>query len=321
MNKIKVLLLLLALILGALPASASLSLSQKLSGRILLQVESHGQAWYINPTDQKRYFLGRPSEAFLIMKQLAVGITNSNLNKISVGPFVAGGADADQDGVPNNAETALGTDLNNKDSDNDGYDDAVEITNGYNPLGSGHLPFDINFTKLHLGKIFLQVEEHGEAWYVNPIDQKKYFLGRPDDAFVIMKNLGLGITNTNLAEITIGYIKQTLTTPTCDNCHTTNQPSDILSNAASAIRAGETEETLAYFTPTLHKAIEYTMDYLDAEGKLTLANILSGASLNSSSEDEKIYKNEVYFSLGGYEIPLYFHIQKQSDGTWLIANL
>ena len=307
--------LLILMAAGNCLAAAENNLSQKLSGRILLQVQLHGEAWYVNPVDQKRYSLGRPNETLAVMKQLSIGITNSDLNKIPLGPFTTDRADDDQDGLPNNTEIALGTNPNSQDSDNDGYNDALEIANGYNPLGSGRLPLDINFTKKHLGKIFLQVESRGEAWYVNPTDQKRYFLGSPADAFVIMKNLGLGITNSDLAEITIGYIKQTSTVSV------DKQPNEILSSAAQAIRTGETEKALTYFTPTLHKAIEYTMNFLDAEGKLTLANILSGSSLNSSTTDEKIYKNEVYFSLGGYNVLLYFHIQKQPDGTWLIANL
>jgi hypothetical protein len=43
----------------------------------------------------------------------------------------------------------------------------------------------------------LQVEKNGEAWYINPNDLKRYFLGRPTDAFNIMRTLGLGISNAN----------------------------------------------------------------------------------------------------------------------------
>ena len=32
---------------------------------------------------------------------------------------------------------------------------------------------DINFQKKHAGKIFLQVQSKGEAWYINPIDLKR----------------------------------------------------------------------------------------------------------------------------------------------------
>ncbi|MCX6741216.1 MAG: hypothetical protein NTY61_02345 [Candidatus Parcubacteria bacterium] len=45
-------------------------LGAKLSGRILLQTESHGEAWYVNPVNQERYYLGRASDAFDLMKQL-----------------------------------------------------------------------------------------------------------------------------------------------------------------------------------------------------------------------------------------------------------
>ena len=47
------------------------------------------------------------------------------------------------------------------------------------------------------GRILLDVEKNGEAWYVNPVDQRRYYLGRPDDAMNIMKSLGLGISNSN----------------------------------------------------------------------------------------------------------------------------
>ena len=32
-------------------------LSSRLKGKILLQTESHGEAWYINPKDGKRYYM------------------------------------------------------------------------------------------------------------------------------------------------------------------------------------------------------------------------------------------------------------------------
>jgi len=48
------------------------------------------------------------------------------------------------------------------------------------------------------------VESHGEAWYVYPIDGLRYYLGRPDDAFSIMRQLGLGITNKDLGILVSG---------------------------------------------------------------------------------------------------------------------
>jgi len=60
------------------------SLSAQLKGRILLQVEDKGQAWYIDPETEKRAFLGRPADAFRIMRGLGLGISNDNLAKIEI---------------------------------------------------------------------------------------------------------------------------------------------------------------------------------------------------------------------------------------------
>ncbi|PIR93871.1 hypothetical protein COT97_04060 [Candidatus Falkowbacteria bacterium CG10_big_fil_rev_8_21_14_0_10_39_11] len=117
------------------------SLAGSLSGRILLQVERNGEGWYIYPENNKRYFLGRPADAFSIMRELGLGATHSYITKYTVYP------------------------------------------------------------RQVWGKILLDVEMNGEAYYVNPVDGKAYYLGRPDDAFRIMRELGLGISNQNLANI------------------------------------------------------------------------------------------------------------------------
>ncbi len=176
-------------------------IASRLSGYILLQVENNGEAWYVNPQNQIRYYLGRPEDAFRVMKNLGIGITNENLNKIPVGLIELSGNDSDGDGLSNDQEVALGTDINKSDTDEEGRDDTEEIQNNYNPLGSGYSQIDYNFSQKQKGRIFLQVESNGEAWYVNPSDEKRYFLGRPEDAFGIMRNLGLGISNNDIAKI------------------------------------------------------------------------------------------------------------------------
>ena len=60
-------------------------LSSQLKGRILLQVESHGEAWYVNPVNSERYFMGRPADAFRIMRELSLGINNTDIRQIPVG--------------------------------------------------------------------------------------------------------------------------------------------------------------------------------------------------------------------------------------------
>ena len=309
-------------------AIAQDNLAQKLAGRILLQVQSHGEAWYVNPADSRKYYLGRPADAFDLMQNLGIGITNDNLNKFPIGLITYDDQDDDNDGLANRLENALGTDAQNQDSDNDGYNDKLEIANNFNPLSAGTLPIDNDFMQQHLGKIFLQTEKAGEAWYLNPYDQKRYYLNRPADAFLIMKTLSLGITNENINKITTGYYSLPSTPgpstpfvpPVCTNCQG-NDAGQTIAAAASAIRSGNTTQAKFYFIPEMQKAIEYTMDFLDSEGRLILGNIISGAKLSQSSDTEKIYSTEVYFSLGGYKVTVNFHVQKQEDGTWLLVNL
>lgn len=125
-------------------ATQAQSLGSKLSGKILLAVQTNGESWYINPVNQRRYFLGRPSDAFILMQQLGLGISNKDFNSF----------------------------------------------NGKAP------------TRLS-GRILLKVEDLGKAYYVNPLDLKLYFLGRPADAFQLMREFGLGITDSDLEKISV----------------------------------------------------------------------------------------------------------------------
>jgi len=46
--------------------------------------------------------------------------------------------DSDNDGLSNSEEEQYGTDINNPDTDGDGYNDGEEVKNGYNPLIAGN---------------------------------------------------------------------------------------------------------------------------------------------------------------------------------------
>ncbi|MCG2691011.1 hypothetical protein L6249_03030 [Candidatus Parcubacteria bacterium] len=254
---------LIAFLLSAGFIFADQSLAQRLSGWILLQVESHGEAWYVNPGDNKKYYLGRPADALNIMRNLGLGATHD---------FIVG-------------YTA--------------YPDHV------------------------LGKILIDVDDYGKAYYIYPKDKKRYYLGKPGDAFAVMKQLGLGITNANLNKITVGSLTAepaSQASPTSQFCECQiNSPDKTISGAASAIRSGNVEQVKFYFTEDMQKAAEYTMNFLDNDGRLALGNILSGSRLSNSTDDKKIYTAEVYFN--GEIINVIFRVKKQEDGTWLMANL
>lgn len=315
----KVLILIITMTLVAvqpLYSFAAPNLAERLAGKILLEVESHGEAWYINLSNLKRYYLGRPADAFSLMRDLGIGITNADLEKISIGLLASDAPDSDGDGLSDDLEIAINTNTANKDSDNDDYSDKTEIENNYTPLGQGKMNTDGAFASANAGKIFLQTEKNGEAWYVNPADKKRYFLARPADAFNVMRSLSLGITNADLNQIPTGHLSSA---PAPNPPSAPIDEKEVIAATANAIMAGDTTKTLSYFTPEMQKPMEYTMNFLNSEGKFTLGNILAGAQLSSSTDNEKNYSTSISFS--GYTVILNFRVKKQTDGKWLLANL
>lgn len=102
--------------------------------------------------------------------------------------------DTDNDGLLDDFEIAIGTDIKKSDTDGDGVDDKKEVKAGLNPKGVKDVT-DKAFMNKMKGKIFIQVEGRGEAWYVNTKDGSRYFLGKPKDAFVIMKKFAMGVNH------------------------------------------------------------------------------------------------------------------------------
>lgn len=178
------------------------SFMQRVTGRILLQVEKNGEAWYVRPDNQKRIYLKDGEAAYALMRTIGLGITNKDLEKIPVGfedRFVC--EDSDNDGLCNNLEDGLGTDPTKADTDGDGHKDGDEVKNNYSPLNSGKLTYNNTLINKLMGKIVLQVEAHGEAWYINPVDGKRYYMPDGPSAYQIMRYLSLGINDKDLSSI------------------------------------------------------------------------------------------------------------------------
>lgn len=110
-------------------------------GYIFLAVEKNGEAYYYHPEKKVGFYLGRPADAFKIMREQSLGATHEFIH------------------------------------------------------GRTYFPDHV------VGKILLDVQTNGEAYYIYPKDRKKYYLGRPDDAFKIMRELGLGISNADLESL------------------------------------------------------------------------------------------------------------------------
>ncbi|MFH1867018.1 MAG: hypothetical protein ABIJ81_02960, partial [Patescibacteria group bacterium] len=106
------------------------------------------------------------------------------------------------DGLDDQFEIAIGTDPFNKDTDNDGYEDGLEVASGYSPLGTGKATIDANLAKRLEGRIILAVKKHGEAFYIS--NGEAYYLKDGSSAYQIMRNKSLGITNNDLRKIQVG---------------------------------------------------------------------------------------------------------------------
>ncbi len=181
------------------------ALVARLLGRILLQVQGSGEAWYVAPTDGEKYYLRDGSSAYQALRKFGLGIKNADLMKIPIGlesRFAE--KDTDADGLSDKIEEALGTKLDDPDSDDDGFKDGEEVKSGNSPTGAGKIVSDPALAKRLAGKILLQVESKGEAWYVNPADNRRYYMTNGDAAYQIMRFLSLGITNVDLRKIPVG---------------------------------------------------------------------------------------------------------------------
>lgn len=186
--------------------AVDIELTQRLRGFILLQVEENGEAWYVVPQQDARIYMKNGEVAYDVMRNFSLGISNADLAKIPVGVeerFEC--IDNDNDGLCNKLEEGLFTDINDADSDNDGYSDGVEVLNYYDPLNPENVKpvYDYALANRLKGHILLQVEKDGQAWYVNPNNGHRYYMKDGPAAYQIMRFLSLGINNNDLAQVPI----------------------------------------------------------------------------------------------------------------------
>ena len=57
---------------------------KQFSGKILIDVENHGEAWYVNPQSLQRVYLGTPDEALYRLTKRAVWVNFSNIERIAL---------------------------------------------------------------------------------------------------------------------------------------------------------------------------------------------------------------------------------------------
>ncbi|MEY4744233.1 MAG: nuclease ue [Candidatus Parcubacteria bacterium] len=64
-------------------ASHAATVADAESGKILLDVSSHGEAWYVNPQSRMRVYLGRPAEALDRLRERAAFVSFDNISRLS----------------------------------------------------------------------------------------------------------------------------------------------------------------------------------------------------------------------------------------------
>lgn len=78
--------LFLSIVLMALLVPAAVGAGEEqikqFSGKILLDVENHGEAWYVNPQSFQRVYLGKPDQALYRLTKRAVWVNFYNIEKI-----------------------------------------------------------------------------------------------------------------------------------------------------------------------------------------------------------------------------------------------
>jgi hypothetical protein len=196
-------------LLSAVKVEAS-SLPYELKGHFLIQVDKSGEAWYVDSDNGLRHYITNNSSALEILNKFGKGISNDNLARIPLAidaRFIR--SDSDGDEVDDRVERAIGTDPFQADSDGDNYNDGLELKNHFNPLSPGKLPIDLEFSASLAGKILLQVEGNGEAWYVSPVDNLRYYIADFEDLSRVIRYLGKGILTVHLEEIADARLIQT----------------------------------------------------------------------------------------------------------------
>lgn len=139
--------------------AANISLVERMKGRILLQVEDHGEAHYVHPETGERYYMKDGPTAYEMMRAFGLGI-----------------ADADLSQIPE-------------------ADDEDSMLDSSSVCASNALAARLR------GRILLQVEKHGEAFYIHPDKCRRIYMRDGASAYRIMRKLSLGITNSDLSRV------------------------------------------------------------------------------------------------------------------------
>jgi SH3-like domain-containing protein len=67
------------------PAASDSTILSKTKGHILLQVEKHGEAWYVDPITAKRYYMKDGPTAYQMMRSFGLGVSEKDYESMKAG--------------------------------------------------------------------------------------------------------------------------------------------------------------------------------------------------------------------------------------------
>jgi len=153
-------------LLAPMGGSAASSLAERLKGQVLLQVASHGEAWYVDPASLQRTYLADGAAAYNIMRSYGLGISEADYAKLAAG--------------------------------------------------------NASLRARVMGKIVLRVASRGEAYYLCPRTGVLSYIKDGGAAFQIMRQCGLGISNSDLAQIPVAATSSGQSAPSNSQLTTNN---------------------------------------------------------------------------------------------------
>lgn len=179
--------------------AANNELYRRTAGKIMIVVDDFGKPYYVHKEDRKVVGLNNYKALETYIKKSAKGISNNDLWKMPLALAESNGKDTDEDGLDDEYEKAIGTNMYFSDSDDDGLSDRDEIEAGFTPVYNNSVSeVDKDFAFRQSGNFFVAVENGGEIWFVAPRDNKRYLISNEANLLYMIRSTGLGISKSNL---------------------------------------------------------------------------------------------------------------------------
>jgi len=174
---------------------------------------------------------------------------------------------------------------------------------------------DQKFANKYSGTMFLDVENHGRLWYVDPVSKNRFYFENGQSALSIGSKLATGITNEDIQKIPVGVPNKLYNLKDSDG---DGLPDKLESALGSNLNSGDTdgdglndkEELSNGYNPVNNEKYSFNQSLTDRlEGKMLLQ--VSGPN----SHGEIWYVKDGYRWYGGTEDSMYEIMKARSLGA------